>query len=128
MKQCEVCKLAVQNNIKEYFRLKKQIERQEKKLSIIRNQQDDIFLEPFKTRGIFTNASYILQGMFEDKEIKYTSASSLFRKGSGGMYWSDETMRRHLPKIFKHFKEVGILVKNKKGYWELHPQIKENLK
>lgn len=88
---------------------------------------DRLLFEPFTTVGIYMNATYILKAMKKNPELTYLSAYSLFNKGSG-MYFSEQSMRSHLPKIFRHFKNIKLLVKvRNKNEYVLNPYFKKLL-
>jgi hypothetical protein len=109
-----------------YFEQKKVVDQREKELDTLRTSMQNILFYPFTTYGIYTNARYIFGTMIENPDKEYYISRQLFGKGPG-MYFSESTMGKHLPKIFKHFKEIKILVK-RKDHYILNPIIVEYLK
>jgi len=94
-----------------YIKLSKEISKQEKVLDALYTERYNLALEPFKTMGISSNATYILSGILKDPDqVFYSSYDLCFVKGDG-MYFSDETKTKHAPRIFKHLKEIKFLVK-----------------
>jgi len=117
------------SNIQEYVRLSKEIAKREKALKAFYTKRSDLALKPFKTMGIYTNASYILSGLLKNPTQVYWYSRHLLQVKGSGMYFSDDTMACHTAKIFKHFKDIKFLVKVKSGgdasAFELNPALKD---
>lgn len=116
-------KLSIRSRAQEFLRLHEQEKKAEVVLNRIQEELDVLYLEPFKTLGIHCNASYILSGLLKEPDSIFLSSTGLLRVKGTGMYFSNDTMANHIGRIFKHFKETGLLVKAKKGF-KLNPALK----
>ena len=108
----------------EYLKVYKRLMVAETAVSLLQKILNEIYLAPFKTNGTYFNASFALSAILKEPEHVFRSSSDLWSLKDGGFKWSDETYQKHLPKIFKHFKETGFLVKKGLG-WQLNPLLRE---
>jgi len=116
--------LSKSRRAKEYTDYYRIIQDKEEELEEIQSKLDTLYLEPFKTLGIHANASYVLGGILRNPDMIYHSSTSLLLSGGYGMMFSHETLTQHIRKIFKHFKETGLLIKTVSGGFKLNPILK----
>lgn len=96
----------------------------EKQLDVLNHDMHSLYLQPFKTWGVFSNASYVLSGVLKNPDAVFKRAGDLHSVKGDCLMFSAESMARHVGRIFKHFKEVGFLVKVRSGGYKLNPLLK----
>jgi DNA-binding response OmpR family regulator len=97
----------------------------EKQLDVLHQDMDSIYMEPFKTWASSSNAQHIMSGVLKNPDVVFKTSRALQGVKGDCLMWSEETMTKHIGKIFKHFKEVGFLVKVRSGGYRLNPLLKD---
>ena len=107
-----------------YISLYKAAQTLEKKLEVLNQRMHGLYLQPFKTWALFSNASYILSGVLKNPDTVFKTSWNLRGVKGDCLMFSDESMDRHIGRIFKHLKDVGVLVKVRSGGYRLNPLLK----
>lgn len=109
----------MKNKIKEYFKLKREIDKIEKLKSELSDKLDKIFLCKFIFNGIYFNASGILDVFLNDPYKEMTKIDVNF---SVNLKWSKESMEGDINKIFNVFLKEKTIIKVGVCKYKLNPE------